>query len=308
MKKLMNKQILFSFAIIAAAAMMMTSQMPEAYAANQICLNQTFDSSSIIKKKTNIIVQTDPDGGFNVCILDGLSLKQGNIIVEENAVVIITGGTNIKGGNIELQGNFAAVNFERSDPILGLPQNFLDGNIFGGDNTYIFLDDVTINGNIVTSGEVYISSQENRFTGPTVVDGNISVQANLNNDNEFVMAGGEVTGSVTLNTLLTIHVFDATIGGNLQILDNVNTSPDGSIIIENNQIGSTLKLQRNTMTTVLLKDNTVNGGLNIQDNPSDIELDGNTIAANASCKGNDSVFGNTIFNGKGKKQCEQLNA
>ena len=65
MKTLMNKQMSSGFFIVAIAVMMITAQMPQAFADDVICIDDTLTGTIT----DNIIVPST--GGFNICVLDG---------------------------------------------------------------------------------------------------------------------------------------------------------------------------------------------------------------------------------------------
>lgn len=289
----MNKQVFFGFAIIAAAAIMLTSQMPEAFAADRTCINETLTGTL----NTNVTVSAG--SSFNICVIDGATIT-GNIVVEANAAVFIYDGSVIN-GNVELTGEFSAVNFEGTD------NNILNGNIVGIEDTYIFLDSVTISNNVKTSGEVYFSSSSSRFSGPVTVEGNVNISP-ATNTNEFVLAGATVLGNIVLDKQLSVRIFDAEIGGNLMIKESENTSGIDSIIsIDSTSIVGNLQLESNSFSTILISDNVVGGNLILKDNDSPITVENNTIGKNGNCKNNQGVSGSgNTFDGKGKQQCKDI--
>jgi len=96
------------FVIFALAGMMMTSQMPLAFAADEDCVNETFSGD----KQTNIRVidlsdldVDDPvhfgpdeikgtqDDGLNICVFDNIDHK-GNTFIEANALLLVTNGSH----------------------------------------------------------------------------------------------------------------------------------------------------------------------------------------------------------------------
>jgi len=290
----MNKQIFFGFAIIAAAAIMLTSQIPEAYAADLDCIDETLTGNI----NANITVSTQ--SSFNICVIDGATIT-GSIVVEANAAVFIYDGSVIN-GNVALQGEFSAVNFE------GIDTNIVNGNILGIEDTYVYLDSVTISRNLKTSGEVYFSSSSSRFSGPVTVEGNINISPGTNT-NEFVLAS-TVLGHVVLDKQLSVRIFDAEIGGNLIIGNSTNTSSNNSFInITSTSIGGNLMLESNSLSTILISDNVVGGNLLLKENDSPITIENNTIDGNGNCEDNQSVSGsgnNFVGKSKGKQQCKKI--
>jgi len=294
--KIMNKQIFFGFVIIAAAAIMLTSQIPEAYAAETVC-----DSGNPLLSgdiNTNIIVSAGSP--FNTCVIDGATIT-GNIVVGENAAVFVINGATIR-GNIELNGKFSAINFE------GIDINNLLGNILAIENTYVFIESLNMDGNVDSKGEVYASSSSNRFSGPVVINGNIIIEKTDNTD-EFVIAGATISGNVMVKGQLSIRISDANIGGNVEIIENENTSSvDSTISIGFNTIGGNVNLAKNKFSDpssiFLLTDNTMGGDLILLDNDSDITIENNTIAGSTDCKGNKNISGslNTVVGAK-SEQC-----
>jgi len=289
----MNKQMFFGFVIFALATMMMTSQMPEAFADDRNCINETIDNSGGSIKSNIIVPDLVKDGGpFNLCVLDDVEIK-GNIIVEANAAVFMHDGTTIF-GNVELKGQFSAVNFE------GIDTNFLDGNILGEQDTYIFLDSVTVTMNVISKGEVYVSPDNVEVLG--------NIDLTNSNTNEFVLPAITVGGNVFLDKQLSILVDGATIGGNLIIKESVNDTTNNSFIdILDSSIGGNLQIDSNSMlSTILINGNTVGGNLQLRDNSS-LSVNGNTVEGNVSCQKNDSISGSlNVINGKTGKKCGNL--
>ena len=312
----MNKQMFFGFVIIAVAALMLTSQMPEAFADDIECIKgikDKFDETDGLVQ-ANIIVSKQ--SFFNICVLDTANIK-GNIIVEENAAVFIYDGTTID-GNVELKGKFSSVNFEGQDGII----NTLDGNLFGEQDTYAFLDSVTVTTNVISKGEVYVNGtpdsgnpdnavEFDRTGGPVTIDGNVDVMTGDNN--EFELISATVDGNVFVDAQVAVQIFDANIGGNLVIKESENTSPNPPpsannpfIKIEFTDIGGNLQLDKNNMLSILINDNTIGGNLGLKEN-SDISMNNNTIEQNANCGKNASVTGiGNVINGKGQKQCKNI--
>lgn len=313
MKTKMNKQMFLGFAIIAVAAIMLTSQIAETYAAppikppgnkpvpDQECINETLTGEIF----ANIVVSTQ--ASFNTCIIDDAIIR-GNVFVQPNAAVFIYDGTFIH-GNVDLKGAFSAVNFE------GTRINTVDGNILGEENTYVYLDSVTILKSVITSGEVYASGSPvsgnqglfDRNSGPVTINGNIDISL-TNDTNEFELISATVLGSVLVDDQVAVQIFDSNIGGSLVIKDGANISGNNPFIkIEFTDIGGTLNLNSNSFSSILISGNDIGSHLILKDNDSPITVEDNTIGKNASCVGNQNVSGSgNIIDGKAQNQCANI--
>ena len=326
----MNKQIFFGFVIFSLAGMMMTSQMPLAYADEIECVNETLTGNI----QSNITIPGDPDGfgpdgiedtaddGLNVCVYDGIDHK-GNTTIKDNASLHVTGGSNDE-GDIKVEGKYSAINFEASfevdengDLILDedgkaiIVVNTKKGNIqLAHEDSYAFITALELDGNINGKGELYISSNPDRVTGGVFIDGNILLDGN--GDNELRVDGGEITGNLRVFKNHSYLVNDAIIGGNLEIREAFNGvgsdfDEDSIINIENNEIGGNLKLEDNNLPATT-DSNTVGGNLLINKNSEPVTVDNSNIAGNANCKDNNTAptgSGNTV-DGKKKQQCENI--
>jgi len=314
----MNKQIFFGFVIFSLAGMMMTAQMPLAYANDLDCVNETLTGNI----QNNIRIPEDPDGfgpdliedtaddGLNVCIYDNLDHK-GNVFIEDNASLHVTGGSELD-GDLKVEGKYSAINFETSyetdvDGNLILDENgkaipvinFKKGNIqLLHEDSYGLITALNLDGNINGKGELYIISNPDRVTGSVFIDGNVLLDAN--GDSELRVDGGEITGNLRVFKNHSYVINDAIIGGNLDIKDAFNgvgsDFDETSIyVIENNDIGGNFNFQDNTL----------------QDNPLPVAtINGNDVGGNAICKNNDgTISGDSSTNwvgGKAKNDCKNL--
>jgi len=226
-----------------------------------ICENETLEGTI----KDNILVHTT--NGFNICVLNNVDLK-GNIKVEENAAVFVIDGSSLR-GDIKLEGKFSAVNFE------GIDINSLKGNINAKENTYVFIESLNMDGNVNSKGEVFISS-DNRFSGPVTIDGDIIISDDDDDDDddgfkkkipsdEFVIAGGTITGNVDVFRELSVRIFDAEIVGDLKIKFNENTSAvDSTIDVGFSTIGGNLEIKENSLSTIMISNNDISGHLEVK--------------------------------------------
>ena len=307
----MKKQMSSGFVIVAVAVMMITSQIPEAF--TQLgeppitCTNDTLSGS------LNAIVFVPDltiDGGpFNICVLDGAT-NVGDVIVGANAALFVYDGSFIS-GNVKIEGEFSSVNFE------GTEINTVVGSISAIENTYVFLDSVTINSSVQSKGEVYVTSL--RGSGPVIIGGDFKIEK-TDNTNEFVLDTGSIEenfsigGNLDVFGQLSVRITDAKIGGNLLIKENENTSGvDSFIIVEDSTVGGNFELSVNKIDTVLLSNNNIDGNFILNDNVSDdpIIVQGNTIVENFSCDKNNpppenSGNINTVLIGLKEKQCLNL--
>jgi len=292
MKTLMKKQMSSGFVIITVAVMMITSQIPEAFTDEEIiCIDQTLIGTI----KGNIVVPTTD--GFNLCVLDNVDLE-GNITVLDNAAIFVHNGSDLR-SDIKLEGQFSAINFEGTDI------NFLKGNVQGKhEDSYIYLDSVTIEGNVQGKGEVYVSS--NRGSGEVRVLGNYLVDGNLTT--EFVLNGIFVGGNVFVAKQLSVKITGTEVVGNVHIKDNENNL--GLMNIEGNEIGGKLELEKNEFGSgISIFSNDISKGLQLKDNFSIITIEGNDVRQNVLCEKNDAILGADFSNfvdGQTKKDCKGL--
>jgi len=332
MKTKMNKQMFFGFVIFSLAAMMFTSQMPLAFANDVLCVNETLSGNI----QNNIRIPNDsggdgPDGipgnqddGLNVCVFDNL-VHKGNLFIEENASLHVTGGSSHQ-GDIKLEGKYAAINFEETfemaagpDGILetnddvfildenGKPKlipNTKDGNIqLLHEDSYAFIANLILDGNINGKGELYISSNFDRFTADADTNTSVFIDGNVlldgNGDNELRVDGGEITGNLRVFKNHSYLINDAIIGGNLDIKDAFLSSDFEGIpaIVED--------------SFYLIENNDIAGNFNFQDNNlSEATINGNDVGGNAICKNNDgTISGDSSTNwvgGKAKNDCKNL--
>jgi len=307
MKTLIKKQMFSGFVIFALAGMMITSQMPMAFANDYECVNEILGDDEFLNGlHTNVIVPEDPGGvgfdgiagthddGFNICVYDNLDHK-GNIFIKDRAALFFTNGSHNE-GDTKVEGQYSTIHFESTlrvdsegEPII----NTKRGNIqLAHDDSYAYIESLNLDGNINGKGELYISSNSDRFTGFEVfINGNILLDGN--GDNELRVDGGEITGNLRVFKNHSYVVTNAIIGGNLDIKDAFNGvgsefDEDSIIIIENNDIA---------------------GNLNFQDNTLSATINGNDVGGNVICKSNESVSGDSSTNwvgGKAKNDCKNL--
>jgi len=280
------------FVIVAVTVMMMTSQIPEAFTDEErICIDETITGTI----KANILVPTT--SGFNLCVLDNVDLE-GNITVLDNAAIFVHNGSDLR-SDIKLEGQFSAINFEGTDI------NFLKGNVQGKhEDSYIYLDSVTIEGNVQGKGEVYVSS--NRGSGDVRVLGNYLVDGN--ETTEFFLDGIFVGGNVFVAKQLSVTITNTDVVGNIHIKDNTNNL--GFMNIEGNEIGGKLELEKNEFGSgISLLSNDISKGLQLKDNFSIITIEGNDVGQNVLCEKNDELLGADDANfvaGQTKKQCKNI--
>ena len=279
------------FFIVAVAVMMITSQIPEAFTDEEIICTGTLTGTI----KGNIVVPTT--GGFTICVLDNVDLE-GNITVMDNAAIFVINGSDLR-SDIKLEGQFSAINFE------GTEINELKGNVQGKhEDSYVYLDSVTIDGNVQGKGEVYVSS--NRDSGDVRVLGNYLIDGNLTT--EFVLDGLFVGGNLFVVKQLSIKITHTDVVGNVNIKDSEN--PSGQLIIEENTIGGKLELEKNEFGSgISISENDIEKGLQLKDNFSEITIEGNDIGQNVLCEGNTAISGADDANfvdGQTKKDCKGL--
>jgi len=284
----------FGFVIFTLTAMMMTSQMPLAYAGDRLCINEiitggTITDNIIVPKASDFPALTadgidgipgNNDDGTNTCVLDGVDHK-GNIFVkEESTIFLINGVTQF--GDIKLEEENAAIHFE------GINQNTKKGNIQAShEKSFVYIENLTLDGNINGKGEVYINSHGS--SSSVFLDSNIILDGD--GTTEFVMDGGTVTGNIRVFGQLEVDIDSVVIGGNLEIKDTEDKTGLGigsDISIENNDIDGNMILQKNKPTII---------------------LNNNDVGGNANCKDNDSVTGDPDTNfveGKAQKDCKPL--
>jgi len=269
----------------------------DVFAVDRTCIDETITGTH----KGNILVPST--AGFNLCVLDDLDLE-GNITVEANAAVFVHNGSDLR-SDIKLLGQFSAINFE------GTGINTLKGNIQGThEDSYIYLDSVTVDGNVQGKGEVYVSSS-NRSSGPVIILGNYIIEGN--GTTEFALIGDRTSLSVRGNLLiekqLSITLSGIQVGGNIHIKDNENTSGlDSFVIIKSSDIGGILELEKNNFDSILISDLDIENHMFLKDNDSPITVDDTTIGGNANCSKNQSDVtgsGNTVL-GKATKQCKNI--
>ena len=298
----MNKQIFFGFTVFALATMMITSQIPQAFAAADTeCIDGEFIDGDTGLPLVGKLIQgkliIKAGSPFNICVIDGVTVN-GEVIVEENAVLFVYNGSTLD-NNILLQGKFSAVNFEGNENI-DTETNLLKGNIEALEDTYIFLDSVTIDGDIKTKAELYFSST--RTTGDVLVKGDLIIEKS-DNTNEFVLEGGTVRGNVMVNGQLSIRITDTEIFGALLIKENNNAGD--SIVITDNKLRGDVSLEVNTASTIEISRNVMSVSLLLKDNNGQITLEGNTITLDLECSGNssDPVGNSNTVGGSKKVQC-----
>ena len=293
----MKKQMFFGFVIIAVAAIMLTSQTQQAFAAADTeCIDGVFIDGDTGLPLVGKLIQgkliIKAGSTFNICVLDGVTVN-GEIIVEENAALFIYNGSTLD-NNIKLEGKLSAVNFE------GIQTNLVKGNIETNQDTYLFLDSVTINGNVKAKGEVYFNSST-RDTGNILFKGDLIIEKS-NETDEFVLEGGTVQGNVLINGQLVIRITDTEIRGNLLIKENTND--EDSIVIIDNILRGDVTLEKNTASTIEISGNVMEVSLLLKDNNGQITLEGNTITLDLECSGNSlDPLGNSDAGKSKKDQC-----